>query len=266
MHDNNSFTYQELKNTINLLGIKKNDSIFLSTDIGSVGFPKTNNKNFLLTTSRWLYNALKQKIGKKGNIFVPTYSYTFAKKRKIFDLNKTRAEIGYFPNFFLKQPNVIRSIDPMVSISGYGPEVKKVFKNLPHNSYGKDCLFARFLELRNLKCLHFGLGYNWIPFIHYLDWINKVPFRFEKYFNGKIIQNKKKKLLKWKYFARDLREETISNGYRIGKKAKIKKIYKSIKFGRSIIHVAEYKQFFNFAKKLTKNNLWLTAEGPKYIK
>ena len=258
------FTFLDLEKKIKKLNIKKNDSIFLSTNIGSVGIPKSKNKNYLLTTSKWLLEILKSKIGSKGNIFVPTYSYSFAKKRKIFDLKKTKSDIGYFPNFFLKQPDIIRSIDPMISISGIGPDAKKLLNNIPNNSYGKNCIFERFLNLKNLKCFHFGLGYNWIPFIHYLDWKNKVPFRFKKIFHGKIILKNKKKSLKWNYYARDLRKETISNGYKIGSLAKLKKIYKFTKFGRSMLYVIDYKKFFIFSKQLTKKNIWLTVDGPKY--
>ena len=138
------FTFLDLEKKIKKLDIKKNDSIFLSTNIGSVGIPKSKNKNYLLTTSKWLLEILKSKIGTKGNIFVPTYSYSFAKKRKIFDLKKTKSDIGYFPNFFLRQPDIVRSIDPMISISGIGPEAKKLLKNIPNNSYGKNCIFERF--------------------------------------------------------------------------------------------------------------------------
>ena len=93
----------DLKKAFNKLNIKKGDSIFLTTSLGMLGAPKTKNKNFLLTSSRWLYSILLDSVGSKGNIFVPTYSYTFTKKNKTFDLETTKADIGYFPNFFLNQ-------------------------------------------------------------------------------------------------------------------------------------------------------------------
>ena len=40
-----------------------------------------------------------------------------------------------------------------------------------------------------------GLGTNWTPFIHYLDYINMVPYRYDKLFCGiyrmrKILEKK----------------------------------------------------------------------------
>jgi len=258
------FTFLELEKAIKDIKINTGDSIFLSTNIGSVGIPKSNNKNLLLASSRWLYTALQKKIGEKGNIFVPTYSYSFAKKIKVYDPKNTKSDIGYFPNFFLKQANIIRSIDPMISISGIGPDAKKILTKIPNNSYGNDSVFERFLALKNLKCLHFGLGYNWVPFVHYLDWKNNVPFRFEKFFSGKIKLNKKKIDYNWNYYARELRKETVSNGYKIGKMAKLKKLYKNTELGRSMLYVISYNEFYNFSKKMTKKNKWLTVNGPKY--
>lgn len=247
------------------IGIQKGDSVFLSTNLGILGVPDTNNKNYLLTTSRWVLSSLKEIIGKEGNIFVPTYTYSFAKK-KLFDPKKTKADIGYFPNHFLKQKNIERSIDPMMSISGVGPNAKKILLKPYKESFGKNCIFERFLKIKNLKCCHIGLGHNWIPFIHYLDWLNKVPFRFNKTFSGYIKTNYGKKIIKWIFFARYLRKETVVNGYKIGLKAKKKGLYRKASIGKSIIYTINYSSFFKLAKKLTKNNKWLTVNGPKFKK
>ena len=86
----------------------------------------------------------------------------------------------------------------MVSISGIGPDAKLILNEISESSYGKNCVFEKFLKIKKLKCLTIGLGYNWIPFIHYLDWLNKVPFRYDKYFKGYVInKNNVKKLVKY---------------------------------------------------------------------
>jgi aminoglycoside 3-N-acetyltransferase len=259
-------TYDKLKifKTFKKLNIKKGDSIFLTTSLGMLGMPKTNNKNLLLISSNWVFKSLKELIGKEGNIFVPTYSYSFTKKIKIFSPKSTKSEIGYFSNFFLKQKNVIRSNDPMMSIAGIGPDVKEILLKTSNNSFGANCVFERFLKLRKLKCCHVGLGFNWIPFLHYLDWKNKVPFRFDKVLSGYIVRKKKRKKIKWVYFARYLRKETISDGYKIGKQALKNKLYNYCKVANSAIYIIDYKNFYKFAKKITEKNKWLTVEGPAF--
>ena len=94
---------EELKEKFQEAGIAKGDSVFLTSSLGALGVPNTKSKNYLLVSSKWIFETLKELIGKKGNIFVPTYSYTFTQKNKIFNTKTTNAKIGYFPNFFLKK-------------------------------------------------------------------------------------------------------------------------------------------------------------------
>ena len=115
-----------------------------------------------------------------------------------------------------------------------------------------------------MKICTIGLGYNWIPFLHYLDWLNQVPFRFEKKLTGSIKTNLGVKKIRWIFYARYLRDETVSNGYKIGNKAKKSGLFITAKIGRSIMHQTSYKRLFIFSKKLTSKNKWLTVEGPKY--
>ena len=254
----------DLQKAFERVKINKGDSIFLTTGLGMLGSPKTNNKNFMLISSKWLLECVIKIIGKSGNIFVPTYSYTFKKKLKTYNPRTTAANIGYFPNYFLKQKGIIRSNDPMMSIAGYGPKAKEILQGISNNSFGKNCAFERLLKIKKLKCCHVGLSYNWIPFMHYLDWKNKVPFRYDKTFYGHIKINKIKKKIKWVYSARYLRNETVSNGYKIGLKAVQNKLYKHTIIGKSMLYSINYKKFFIFSKKLTKNNKWLTVNGPPF--
>ena len=58
----------------------------------------------------------------------------------------------------------------MVSITCKGANCSNIISNIPRNSYGHNSVFARMLEI-NTKCLSIGLGPNWTPFIHYLDYL-----------------------------------------------------------------------------------------------
>ena len=152
----------------------------------------------------------------------------------------------------------------MMSIAGFGPDVKDVLLKISNNSFGKNCALERLFKIKKLKCCHIGLGYNWIPFMHYLDWQNKVPFRFNKTFTGTLEMNKKERKIKWTYFARELRKETLPNGYRVGFSAIKQNLYSFSELGKSMVYIIDYKKFYQFSVKITKNNKWLTVNGPKY--
>ena len=73
----------------------------------------------------------------------------------------------------------------MVSIACKGLNCSNIISNIPRNSYGHNSVFARMLDI-NTKCLSIGLGPNWTPFIHYLDYLVSSEFRYDKLFYGKI--------------------------------------------------------------------------------
>lgn len=245
-------------------GIKKGDIVFFSTSLGTVGMLKqTIQKKDDLC--KLFFNAFKEVTGETGTILIPTYSYTFKSNiLKVYDPKKTKPKIGMFPNFFFNQKNVVRSHDPMISISGYGPMAKKLLLNNYRSSYGKDSVFARLKNFKNVKCCSIGLDLNWIPFIHHLDYLVKAPFRKKKLFKGYIVKDKKKKLFQWEYHVRDLRSETYVNGLKMGKMALKKKIICKIKLGYSYIYTSNYDKYFNFLLKVLSKDPWISIMGPRY--
>ena len=265
------YTKDEMIKALKKTGIRKNDTVFFTTSIGMLGMPNIPNikgSHNINNISKFILDIIKEVLGPKGTVLVPTYSYSFGKllnnRLPVFNIKKTPSKIGPFGNFFMKQKGVVRSQDPMISISGFGPNAKKILQNSSPTSYGKDCIFERILKIKNAKCCNIGLGANWMPFIHYCDWLNKSPFRYDKFFKGIIDNGKTKKNIIWHYPVRYLRKETIANGNKIGKLAVKNKIFKYYKLGRSRVYTANYKKFFNFTMKITKSDPWMTINGPKF--
>lgn len=262
------YTKEDITEALRHVGIKKNDTIFFTTSLGMLGIPKIKGPVNTNKISKFILDGIKEVIGSRGTILVPTYSYSFgdSNKKKLphFNIKKTPSRIGPFSNFFIKQSGVVRSIDPMVSIAGLGPNAKKILKNIYYTSYGKNCVFEKILKIKNAKCCSIGLGPNWMPFIHYCDWLNKAPFRYNKFFKGIIVNGRTKKEVTWHYPVAYIRKETIANGHLIGNLATKNKIFKYYKLGRSRIYAANYKKYFDFTMKITKKNPWMTVYGPKF--
>ena len=215
------YDYKDISKSLNRIKLNKNSVIFLTSSIGMLGHCK-NTRNIDKLSENYFQILKRYSQKNSSTIIFPTYSYNEYKYKNIFDVKKTPSKLGYFSNFILKKKGVLRSEDPFVSVAGFGPQIKKIISNLSNQSYGHGCLFEKLLEF-NSYCVNLGLGSNWIPFIHYLDYLNNVKFRFNKKFKIKIINNKHHKDVIWKYYCRYKRIKKISDGYKLGFIAEKKK-------------------------------------------
>ena len=129
-------TKDEMIKALKKTGIRKNDTVFFTTSIGMLGMPNIPNikgSHNINNISKFILDIIKEVLGPKGTVLVPTYSYSFGKllnnRLPVFNIKKTPSKIGPFGNFFMKQKGVVRSQDPMISISGFGPNAKKILQN-----------------------------------------------------------------------------------------------------------------------------------------
>lgn len=247
-------------------GLSQGDTAYFSTSLGMLGQAEN------ITSEQDLcnlhYNAIAETIGESGTILVPTYSYSFGgstiKKPKIYDLKETLAEIGPFPNYFMSVKDTVRSIDPMVSMTALGPLSQQLFASLPKNSYGRNSVYERLLDIRYSKCVSIGLGPNWTPFIHYADYLSKVPFRYDKIFFGGIKDyNNKIEYTHWLYTVPARIANSFANAHKIGNEAAAAGIWKYANLGRARVYVCSYKDYFEFAIKKLQKNPWAFAVGPR---
>jgi len=210
-----------------------------------------------------IYNIIIDIIGDNGSLFVPTFSYSFSTKKNsknIFDVLKTKSLTGPLSEYVRKK-NSLRSYDPMVSISCVGKN-KRILLDQGASSYGKNSTFENLLRIGNLKILNIGVGPNYIPFLHYVDYLTNCRHRYNKYFKGLIINGRFKKKTSWHYPVPYKRIEAISNGHKVAKEAKI--FFSSEKLGLGNLYVSDYNKLFKFVLNLAYSDPWITANGPPF--
>jgi aminopeptidase-like protein/aminoglycoside N3'-acetyltransferase len=257
------YTRSDIVTSLREAGLCAGDNVFLTTSLGMIGFLEGAEEADDLNGA--FLDAVRTVLGETGTVFVPTYSYTFgrgtASSPAVFDPETTPAEIGPFPEFFRKQPAVVRSHDPMMSIAGLGPLAARILHDIPNTSYGHGCVFAKLLDVP-CKCVSIGLGPNWMPFIHHADWLCKVPFRFDKLFQGLIKRGDRLDKLTWIYNVRTNHSSSRANAHEVAKRAVASNLWKWAKLGRARIYVADYLEYFNFDIQQLRQDPWITAVGP----
>lgn len=121
-------------------------------------------------------------------ICVPTFTFSFC-NQKVYDINKSNSRMGVFNEFFRKQPGVIRSIDPLLSVALLGTD-KSLVLDIEKESIGKQSTYDLISRKSEVKFLFFGtkIG-DCFTYMHYLEWFFNVDYRYNKSFTGEIIQD-----------------------------------------------------------------------------
>jgi len=258
------YSRDDIINALLEAGLEKDNTVFFSTSLGMVGLPPSNIKSQDALNELFL-DAIREVIS-EGNIIVPTYSYTFGKSTAsnlaVFDVEKTKAEIGPFPEFVRKQKDAVRSLDPFMSVVCIGKDCKELIDEISNISYGENSFFEKFVHFPKSKCCSIGLGPNWTPFIHYADYLAKVPHRYDKLFWGYIQTENEKFFTPWIYSVRFVGEESYPYAHIAGREAEKAGIWKYAPLGRARVYAASTKEYFDFVMNKLKDNPFYLAKGP----
>jgi aminoglycoside 3-N-acetyltransferase len=179
------FNKQSIKKSLISLGIREGDNLLIKTDFRYLGFYDGDlNQDF--------FDCLSEIINlEKGTIFVSTASDSLCNTNKVFDIEKTKSERGVFTNFVMKKEKSIRSLHPFLSYTGIGKHARYVCTNNSKHGYGPNSPKDRMLKI-NTKYLSVGLEPRWTcSYIHHVEMLIGVPYRYTKEFNVKIKIDKK---------------------------------------------------------------------------
>jgi aminopeptidase-like protein/aminoglycoside N3'-acetyltransferase len=181
--EENYYSKKDIINSLLGIGLKQGDSIFIHSNIGLFGLlENAENKQQYYTIFK---EAIFEVIGESGTIINPTFSYSFCKGEN-FDVIKTPSNCGILSNLALNDKNAIRSLDPNFSIVSVGKYASFFTEITSNYSFGENSFWEKFLEKEG-KILFFNIPNVFPTFAHFLEFQNKVPYRYDKGFLGEII-------------------------------------------------------------------------------
>ena len=158
------------------------------------------------------------------NIYVPTFNYDFL-KIGTYDHIESMSQIGRFSEEFRKKYRLNRSLDPVFSYTSLFYD-NKIDLGWCENAFENKSFFETLNKI-NYLVINIDLPTFTSTFIHYLENKYKVPYRYNKKFQGKIKYNDNYLNLTYSYFVRDLSVNSSYNGQKIGNFLKQKSILNS---------------------------------------
>ena len=264
MKKNKEYDYsmEDIIRSLTEVGVSKGDNIFIYSNIGFFGKLKgaTNKDDYYQIFKKAIFEV----IGESGTLVVPTFSYSFC-WRNIFDEDKTPSVCGALSEMVRKDPQSLRSEDANFSIASIGKNAEYFTKDAHENSFGLNSFWERFLK-GNGKFCNFNFD-SASTFIHYVERLLKVPYRYDKPFSGTFIVNGKEQKGVFYHFVYDLNKPYNAPDFtKFDKKAKDLGLAKTANLGKGQIVLISARDTFELIKNEFKENLTFLIKGTQVDK
>lgn len=259
MKKNYDFTKLDIIDKLKKVGIQKNDSIFVHSNIGFFG--KLEDANSSEEYCEIFKDAIFDVIRENGTLIVPTFSLSFC-NNQIYDKQLTPSfECGIFSEFIRKQKNSKRSDDANFSVCAIGGKSNYFTKEVSEYSFGIDSFWDRLWK-GNGKICRFNMSPDYNTFIHFVERKLNVSYRYDKEFRGTSIVNGEKVNKKYYHFVRELENlNHVSNLSKLEQKCKEMRLLKSEVLGRGQIIVISTKDVYDVINEEIKKDPKFLIKG-----
>ncbi|EJP4488918.1 aminoglycoside N(3)-acetyltransferase, partial [Campylobacter jejuni] len=179
-HNGKKYSDKDLIDAFYQLGIKRGDILCVHTELFKFGVPLLSRNEFLQT----ILNCFFEVIGKEGTLIMPTFTYSFC-KNEVYDKINSKTKMGALNEYFRKQTEVKRTNDPIFSFAIKGVKEELFLKDTT-SCFGENCVYDMLSKI-NGKIILLGSKTNGYTFTHFIEEKARVPYRYFKEFQGKII-------------------------------------------------------------------------------
>lgn len=163
-------------------GINMGDTILLHSRI-SLTVRRYLKKYNVKLSPEDILNSFLAVLGERGTLILPLFNFDFTKGEP-FDVRTTPSQMGLLTEIGRKHKKAVRTKHPVYSFAVIGAKAN-LFKDVDNYSgYGDDSPFA-ILKYNHGKIAVLNLPEQQsMTFYHYVEEMNKVPYRFHKIFRG----------------------------------------------------------------------------------
>ena len=255
--DGKELYYSDFVNALKNVGISKGDVIFVHSSVSSFGKLSTFDTAFLLKT---LINFFKESVGSNGTIILPTFSYSFSKNEP-YDIVNSKSKVGILTEYFRKQQEVSRTIHPNHSVAVWGKHKSELLK-IGKDTFDKDSIFGKLHKL-NGKIVFFGAPFQSCTYVHYIEQMHGVPYRYMKKIKGKIIDGNKEYEDEFTFYVKYVVFFTLLS--ELEKYLLEKKLMKEVKLGHGKILVVDADVLLKEGQKLLDKDIFFFLKNEPKI-
>ncbi len=125
-----------------------------------------------------------EKIADGREIFLPTFNYDFTTTKK-YNVKSDLSQVGKIPSASIQRLGWYRSDTPVYSFSS-----NKGKPNHFQRPFSENSVFNDLVQL-DAEILMLGVGFESFTFLHHIEHLFNIPYRYEKSFAGEVIDGGK---------------------------------------------------------------------------
>ncbi len=248
---NNEYTYSDLIHSLEEVGAFDCKYLFLHTDVSFGNLAKGIGRKAYLEL---LYQALTH--NKDQELIVPVFTFSFCND-EVYDVVNSRTVIGGLNEYIRVMDGRYRTLDPLLSLS-VPVSLKNRFEGLGNHSLDENSAFQRVHELDDVKFLFLGaeLG-SCFTYVHFVEKITDVKYRFDKEFEGEIIDYDQNRIRTRQYIHTACRGVLPAEYHYFADELQRQGMLKKVRFGNRNISCLSEKDAYNSIKnKLNENDCY----------
>lgn len=187
-----------LRELLDKLGVVSGSTIFLGIDMGRLPLPRyaaeLTREAIRQREQRWcgfVLSVLREALGSKGTLIVPTYSYGCTNPRNAFVLEQTPSEVGVFTEYVRCQPEARRSLHPIFSVTALGCHAAAIVDDVGGSAFGPLSPFGRLNQF-NTRFVNLGVPFHMsLTYLHHLEQCYGCTHRYHKLLSTPVFADGK---------------------------------------------------------------------------
>lgn len=241
-----------LNSFIDKLNIKQDDTLLITGNtMKLLRKMKKDNKAFSFDL---LIDKLIKKLGENGTLIIQTFNWDFCELKE-YDILNSKSKTGSMGSVALKRKDFVRTNHPIYSFAVTG-KYKEELKSLTNKgAFDKESPF-NFLFEKKAKMIILDLPLqNSFTFVHYVEEMEKVNYRYNKSFTSKYINDQGISNIKtYDMYVRDIENNVLTYIEPLEKLFIKKHIMDTYTFDEIVIKQIDLYQAYHIIEDDIRNN------------
>lgn len=166
-------------------GVERGDVVHVQSDLRRIGPVESEGREGVLA---FYLEAFLEVLGPEGTLTCSTAFEDYGRYGTPFVLEASPSLTDTFSEYVRTRPGAIRSLHPIVSVTGLGARADEICGGPHFEGFGYESAWGR-LHRANAKIMSLGLGplLGGTTFFHYIETAYGVPYKYTKVYDAPVI-------------------------------------------------------------------------------